>query len=241
MIHFVGAGPGAPDLITQRGAALLQRAGCVIYAGSLVNPALLGLAPEGCRIYNSAEMSLPEVLQAMQQAEGDGLETVRLHTGDQSIYGAVREQMDALDSIGIEWDDTPGVSSFCGAAAALGAEYMLPGISQTVIITRLAGRTPVPEREALQKLAAHGASMAIFLSSGMLPGVQQALVYKATWPEEKIVHCRLGELAQAGSRAGISRTALVLAGNFLAGTGYEKSCLYSPSFTTGYRQASQEA
>ena len=206
MIHFVGAGPGAPDLITQRGAALLQRAGCVIYAGSLVNPALLGLAPEGCRIYNSAEMSLPEVLQAMQQAEGDGLETVRLHTGDQSIYGAVREQMDALDSLGIEWDDTPGVSSFCGAAAALGAEYTLPGISQTVIITRLAGRTPVPEREALQKLAAHGASMAIFLSSGMLPGVQQALlaggaytadtpaalVYKATWPEEKIVHCRLG-------------------------------------------------
>ena len=255
MIHFVGAGPGAPDLITQRGAALLQRAGCVIYAGSLVNPALLGLAPEGCRIYNSAEMSLPEVLQAMQQAEGDGLETVRLHTGDQSIYGAVREQMDALDSLGIEWDDTPGVSSFCGAAAALGAEYTLPGISQTVIITRLAGRTPVPESEALQKLAAHGASMAIFLSSGMLPGVQQALlaggaytadtpaalVYKATWPEEKIVHCRLGELAQAGSRAGISRTALVLAGDFLAGTGYEKSCLYSPSFTTGYRQASQEA
>lgn len=163
--------------------------------------------------------------------------------------------MDALDSLGIAWDDTPGVSSFCGAAAALGAEYTLPGISQTVIITRLAGRTPVPEGEALQKLAAHGASMAIFLSSGMLPGVQQALlaggaytadtpaalVYKATWPEEKIVHCRLGELAQAGSRAGISRTALVLAGDFLAGTGYEKSCLYSPSFTTGYRQASQEA
>lgn len=249
MVHFVGAGPGAPDLITRRGAALLEKAGCVIYAGSLVNPALLGLAPGGCRIYNSAEMTLPQVIAAMHRAERDGLDTVRLHTGDQSIYGAVREQMDELDALGIRWDDTPGVSSFCGAAAALGAEYTLPGISQTVIITRLAGRTPVPEREALQALAAHGASMAIFLSSGMLTGVQQALlaggaytpdtpaalVYKATWPEEKILHCPLGQLAQTGQSAGISRTALVLAGDFLSGSNYEKSCLYDPAFTTGYR------
>lgn len=254
MVHFVGAGPGAPDLITQRGAALLQKAGCVIYAGSLVNPALLGLAGAGCRIYNSAEMSLPQVIEAMQQAEKAGVDTVRLHTGDQSIYGAVREQMDELDRLGIAWDDTPGVSSFCGAAAALGAEYTLPGISQTVIITRLAGRTPVPEREALEKLAAHGASMAIFLSSGMLAGVQQALlaggaytpdtpaalVYKATWPEEKIVHCPLQKLAESGEKAGISRTALVLVGGFLAGSGYEKSCLYDPAFTTGYRQGTGE-
>lgn len=254
MVHFVGAGPGAPDLITQRGAALLQKAGCVIYAGSLVNPALLGLCPAGCRIYNSAEMSLPQVLEVMQKAESDGLETVRLHTGDQSIYGAVREQMDALDRLGILWDDTPGVSSFCGAAAALGAEYTLPGISQTVIITRLAGRTPVPERESLEKLASHGASMAIFLSSGMLPGVQKALlaggaytentpaalVYKATWPEEKIVHCTLGTLAESGEKAGISRTALVLAGDFLAGKNYEKSCLYDPAFTTGYRKGTKD-
>ncbi len=253
MVHFVGAGPGAPDLITQRGAALLQKAGCVIYAGSLVNPALLGLAPEGCRIYNSAEMSLPQVIEAMREAERQGIDTVRLHTGDQSIYGAVREQMDELDRLGISWDDTPGVSSFCGAAAALGAEYTLPGVSQTVIITRLAGRTPVPGREALEKLASHGASMAVFLSSGMLPGVQKALlaggaytpdtpaalVYKATWPEEKILHCPLGALAQTGEEAGISRTALVLVGDFLAGHNYEKSCLYDPKFTTGYRKGTE--
>lgn len=253
MVHFVGAGPGAPDLITQRGAALLQKAGCVIYAGSLVNPALLGLAPEGCRIYNSAEMSLPQVIEAMREAERQGIDTVRLHTGDQSIYGAVREQMDELDRLGILWDDTPGVSSFCGAAAALGAEYTLPGVSQTVIITRLAGRTPVPGREALEKLASHGASMAVFLSSGMLPGVQKALlaggaytpdtpaalVYKATWPEEKILHCPLGALAQTGEEADISRTALVLVGDFLAGHNYEKSCLYDPKFTTGYRRGTE--
>ena len=253
MVHFVGAGPGAPDLITQRGAALLQKAGCVIYAGSLVNPALLGLASEGCRIYNSAEMSLPQVIEAMCDAERQGIDTVRLHTGDQSIYGAVREQMDELDRLGILWDDTPGVSSFCGAAAALGAEYTLPGVSQTVIITRLAGRTPVPGREALEKLASHGASMAVFLSSGMLPGVQKALlaggaytpdtpaalVYKATWPEEKILHCPLGALAQTGEEAGISRTALVLVGDFLAGHNYEKSCLYDPKFTTGYRKGTE--
>ena len=253
MVHFVGAGPGAPDLITQRGAALLQKAGCVIYAGSLVNPALLGLAPEGCRIYNSAEMSLPQVIEAMREAERQGIDTVRLHTGDQSIYGAVREQMDELDRLDILWDDTPGVSSFCGAAAALGAEYTLPGVSQTVIITRLAGRTPVPGREALEKLASHGASMAVFLSSGMLPGVQKALlaggaytpdtpaalVYKATWPEEKILHCPLGALAQTGEEAGISRTALVLVGDFLAGHNYEKSCLYDPKFTTGYRKGTE--
>lgn len=253
MVHFVGAGPGAPDLITQRGAALLQKAGCVIYAGSLVNPALLGLAPEGCRIYNSAEMSLPQVIEAMREAERQGIDTVRLHTGDQSIYGAVREQMDELDRLGISWDDTPGVSSFCGAAAALGAEYTLPGVSQTVIITRLAGRTPVPGREALEKLASHGASMAVFLSSGMLPGVQKALlaggaytpdtpaalVYKATWPEEKILHCPLGALAQTGEEAGINRTALVLVGDFLAGHNYEKSCLYDPKFTTGYRKGTE--
>ena len=255
MVHIVGAGSGAPDLITLRGAELLRKAQVVIYAGSLVNPALLGLCGPDCRLYNSAHMTLEEVLEVIRQATEQKQDVVRLHTGDPCLFGAIREQTDALDAMGIEWDVTPGVSSFCGAAAALGAEYTLPGVSQSLIITRLAGRTPVPEREALQKLAAHGASMAIFLSSGMLPGVQQALlaggaytadtpaalVYKATWPEEKIVHCRLGELAQAGSRAGISRTALVLAGDFLAGTGYEKSCLYSPSFTTGYRQASQEA
>lgn len=252
MVHFVGAGPGAPDLITQRGAALLQKAGCVIYAGSLVNPALLGLCPAGCRIYNSAEMSLPQVLETMQKAESDGLETVRLHTGDQSIYGAVREQMDALDRLGIPWDDTPGVSSFCGAAAALGAEYTLPGISQTVIITRMEGRTPVPEAEQLAKLAAHGATMVIFLSIGLVERVQNALlesggyrpdtpaavVYKATWPEERVVRCTVSTLAEETRRANITKTALIVVGDFL-GKNYERSKLYDPAFTTEFRQGTE--
>ena len=167
MVHFVGAGPGAPDLITQRGAALLQGADCIIYAGSLVNPALLGLAKPGCAIYNSAEMTLEQVLGVLRQMEAAGKTTVRLHTGDPCLFGAIREQMDALDADGIAYDDTPGVSSFCGAAAALNAEYTLPAVSQTVIITRMEGRTPVPERETLARLASHGATMVIFLSIGL--------------------------------------------------------------------------
>ena len=252
MVHFVGAGPGAPDLLTLRGARLLEEAGCVIYAGSLVNPALLARTREGCRIYNSAEMTLEEVAEAIRAAEADGLDTVRLHTGDPCVYGAIREQMDALDALGIPWDDTPGVSSFCGAAAALGAEYTLPGVSQSVILTRLAGRTPVPEGEKLAALAAHGASMVLFLSAGMLERVQAellaggayrsdtpaAIVYKATWPEEKLVRCTLGGLAEAGAAAGIRKTALVLVGDFLGGTAYRRSCLYDPAFTTGCRQGS---
>ncbi|MBR7015796.1 MAG: cobalt-precorrin-4/precorrin-4 C(11)-methyltransferase, partial [Lachnospiraceae bacterium] len=142
MVHFVGAGCGAPDLITVRGAELLKRAEVVIYAGSLVNPALLGLCPEGCLVYNSAEMTLEEVFAVINEYKAS--EIVRLHTGDTSLFGAVKEQIDLLDAAGISWDITPGVSSFSGAAAALGAEYTLPGISQTVIITRMAGRTPVP-------------------------------------------------------------------------------------------------
>ena len=176
MVHFVGAGPGAPDLITRRGAALLQEADCIIYAGSLVNPALLGLAKPECAVYNSAEMTLEQVLDVMRRVEAAGGTTVRLHTGDPCLYGAIREQMDALDADGIPYDDTPGVSSFCGAAAALNAEYTLPTISQTVIITRMEGRTPVPEKEKLASLAAHGATMVIFLSIGLIDKVQQALL-----------------------------------------------------------------
>lgn len=252
MVHFVGAGPGAPDLITLRGAELLRAADCIIYAGSLVNPALLALARDGCAVYNSAEMTLEQVLAVMQEQERLSHETVRLHTGDASLYGAIREQMDQLDRLGIAYDDVPGVSSFCGAAAAACAEYTLPGISQTVIITRIAGRTPVPEREALSKLAAHGASMVIFLSAGMLSAVQQALlqgayteatpaalVYKATWPEEKVVRCTLGTLAQAGADHQITKTALILVGDFLAPAGYDRSKLYDPGFTTEFRKGSE--
>ncbi len=248
MVHFVGAGPGAPDLITLRGARLLREADVIIYAGSLVNPELLQLAGPDCRIYNSAEMTLEQVLGVMAAAEQAGQTTVRLHTGDPCLYGAVREQMDALDAVGIAYDDTPGVSSFCGAAAALNAEYTLPGVSQTLIISRQAGRTPVPEKENLAALASHGASMVLFLSAGMLEKVQEgllqgafvsstpaAIVYKATWPEEKIVRCTVGTLAESGRKAGIRSTALILAGDFLQPE-YERSRLYDPAFTTGFRK-----
>lgn len=248
MVHFVGAGPGAADLITLRGAELLRQADVVIYAGSLVNPALLEMTKEGCAIHNSAEMTLEQVLSVMEQAEKDGKTTVRLHTGDPCLYGAIREQMDALDAMGIPYDDTPGVSSFCGAAAALNAEYTLPEVSQSVIITRLAGRTPVPEAENLAGLASHGASLVLFLSTGMLERAQEellkgaytadtpaALVYKASWPEEKTFRCTVGTLAQTARENNIRKTALVLVGNFL-GTEYSRSKLYDPTFTTEFRE-----
>lgn len=250
MVHFVGAGPGAPDLITLRGAELLKKADCIIYAGSLVNPALLEMAKEGCEIYNSATMTLEEVLEIMFGMEAAGKMTVRLHTGDASLFGAIREQMDALDEKGIAYDDTPGVSSFCGAAAALNAEYTLPGVSQSLIITRMAGRTPVPEKEQLALMAQHQASMVLFLSSGLLNEVQEellrggyqadtpaAIVYKATWPDEKVIRCTVGTLAQRGAEEGIRKTALLLIGDFLDSC-YERSRLYDPTFTTEFREAS---
>ena len=251
MIHFVGAGSGAPDLITVRGQKFLQEADVIIYAGSLVNPELLNEKKEGCKVYNSATMTLEEVLDVMFEAEKDGLMTVRLHTGDPCLYGAIREQMDVLDAESIPYDDTPGVSSFCGAAAALNAEYTLPSVSQTVIITRMEGRTPVPENEKLQSLATHGATMVIFLSIGLVNQVQQALlqgaytastpvavVYKATWPEERIVRCTVGDLAESVHKAGITKTALIVVGDFL-GAQYDRSRLYDPTFTTEYRKGSK--
>ena len=252
MVHFVGAGPGAPDLITLRGAALPETADQVIYAGSLVNPALLERCRADCRILNSAAMTLEEVIEAISAAETKGLTTVRLHTGDPSVYGAIREQMDRLDELGIPYDVTPGVSSFCGAAAALRAEYTLPGVSQTLILTRMEGRTPVPEHERIRSLAQHGSSMAVFLSAGMLTELQAelmkgaytaetpaALVYKASWPEEKLIVCTVGTLAESAEEHGIHRTALVLVGEFLAGS-RERSRLYDPAFTMGYRKGTDE-
>ena len=249
MIRFVGAGPGAPDLLTLRGAELLARADCVIYAGSLVNPALLGLTTPGCALFPSAEMTLEQVIAQMEAQEALHHETVRLHTGDPSLYGAIREQMDALDARGIPYDVAPGVSSLSGAAAALQVEYTIPGVNQTVIVTRMAGRTPVPAGQDIASLAAHGAAMVIFLSAGMLDALQAellrgayaeetpaALVYKATWPEERLLRCRLGDLAAVGREAGVRRTALVLVGDFLRQAG-ERSRLYDPAFSTGYREA----
>ena len=238
MVHFVGAGPGAPDLITQRGAAFLQAADCIIYAGSLVNPALLGLAREDCAVYNSAEMTLEQVLAVMRQMEATGRTTVRLHTGDPCLYGAIREQMDVLDAEGIRYDDTPGVSSFCGAAAALNAEYTLPTVSQTVIITRMEGRTPVPEKEKLAGLAAHGATMVIFLSIGLVEKVQQALLAGGAYTPDT-VRCTVGTLAESVHAAGITKTALIVVGDFL-GRNYERSKLYDPAFTTEFRRGTDQ-
>lgn len=252
MVSIVGAGSGAADLITLRGMRRLSEADVIVYAGSLVNPELLSYAKAGCQIHNSATMTLEEVIAVMEQAHRAGLGVVRLHTGDPSIYGAIREQMDELRQRDIPFEVVPGVSSFCGAAAALQEEYTLPGVSQTVIITRAAGRTPVPEKESISSLAAHGATMAIFLSTGLLEQLQQdlvaggydpktraAIVYKATWPDEKICRCRVETLAQTASSQGITKTALILVGNFL-GEAYERSKLYDPAFTTEFRQGNQE-
>lgn len=252
MVWFVGAGSGAVDLITVRGERLLREADVIIYAGSLVNPALLAVAKAGAEILNSAVMTLEEVVAAMTAAEEAGKMVVRLHTGDPSLYGAIREQIDELKARGISYEVVPGVSSFAAAAATLGAEYTLPSVSQTLILTRLAGRTPVPEGEEMERLASHGASMAIFLSSGMLETLQEkllagaytastpaALVYKASWPDERVLRCTVGTLAATGRENGIEKTALVLVGGFL-GEEYERSLLYHPSFTTGFRAASHE-
>ena len=252
MVYFVGAGSGAVDLITVRGQRLLRQADVVIYAGSLVNPQLLQETRPDCRLYNSAKMTLEEVLEVIGQAEREGATIVRLHTGDPCLYGAIREQMDQLDDLGIAYEYVPGVSSFCAAASALNAEYTLPDVSQTVIITRMAGRTPVPEKEEIAKLAAHQATMVIFLSTGLLEGLQErlmaggysadtpaAIVYKASWPDQKVFRCTVSTLAQTAKENNITKTALILVGNFLGGS-YSRSKLYDPSFTTEFRQAKQQ-
>ena len=249
MVHFVGAGCGAPDLITVRGARLLSEADVIIYAGSLVNPALLDYAREGCEIHDSAYMTLEQVIEVIRDAEAAGKTTVRLHTGDSSIYGAVREQFDELDKDGIEYDVTPGVSAFGGAAAALKAEFTLPDVSQTVIITRMEGRTPVPEKEKIRSLAAHQATMVMYLSTGLVKGLQReliaggyapetpaAIVYKASWPDQKVFRCKLEDLAATAEENNLTKLALILVGGFL-GDKYDRSKLYDPTFTTEYREA----
>lgn len=249
MVHFVGAGSGAADLITVRGKKLLEEADVIIYAGSLVNPQLLDYAKEGCEIYNSAKMTLEEVLDVMFAAEKEGRTTVRLHTGDPCLYGAIREQMDVLDERGIFYDYCPGVSSFCGAASALNLEYTLPEVSQSVIITRMAGRTPVPEKENIESFAAHHATMVVFLSTSMLRELSDrliaggyeadtpaAIVYKATWEDEKTFVCTVGTLAETAEKNHITKTALMIIGDVVAHHGYERSKLYDPGFTTEFRQ-----
>lgn len=248
MVHFVGAGSGAVDLITVRGKKLVDEADVVIYAGSLVNPELLSSCKKDCKIYNSATMTLEEVIAVMEESEKENKVTVRLHTGDPCLYGAIREQMDLLEEKGISYDVCPGVSSFCGAAAALQAEYTLPDVSQSVVITRMAGRTPVPEKESIEKWAAHQSTMVIFLSMGLLKELEErlvaggyredtpaAIVYKATWPEEKVFHCTVSTLEKTAKENQITKTALIVVGNVLNST-YERSKLYDPGFTTEFRK-----
>lgn len=249
MVNFVGAGCGAADLITVRGKSLIEQADVIIYAGSLVNPQLLEYAKKDCQIHNSAYMTLEQVIDVIKSAEHEGKMTVRLHTGDPSLYGAIREQMDRLDELGIKYDICPGVSSFCGAAAALRAEYTLPDVSQTVIITRMAGRTPVPEKESIAALAGHNATMVIFLSTGLLkelsvelirggykPDTPAAIVYKASWADQKVCRCTVKDLAQTSADNGITKTALICVGYFL-GNDYSLSKLYDKSFETEFRKA----
>lgn len=249
MVYFVGAGCGAADLITVRGMRLLSLADVIVYAGSLVNPELLSYAKETCEIHNSAKLTLEEVIAILEKAQKEEKEVVRLHTGDASVYGAVREQMDELDRLGIPYESCPGVSACFGAAASLNLEYTLPGISQTLIITRMEGRTKVPEKEQIESLAAHQASMAIYLSAGMLEELSRrliaggypkdtpaALVYKATWPEEEAYACTVAELSDTAKMYGITKTALVLVGEALTHQHYQRSRLYAPDFSTEFRK-----
>ena len=251
MVHFVGAGSGATDLITVRGARLLEEADVVIYAGSLVNPELLSYTKEGCEVYNSAKMTLEDVTEIMKAAEEKGKTTVRLHTGDPSIYGAVREQFDELETLGIDYDVCPGVSSFCGAASSLKAEYTLPDVSQTVIITRAQGRTSVPEKESIKELSKHKATMVLFLSTSLTEKLQKelilggyseetpvAIVYKATWTDEKIYRTKVGTLHEMVTKNGLKKTALIIVGDCM-GEKYTRSLLYDPAFTTEFREGSK--
>lgn len=250
MVHFVGAGPGAVDLITVRGKNLIEKANVIIYAGSLVNPELLNYASKDCKIYNSATMTLEEVIETIKDAEKNSLVTVRLHTGDPSIYGAIREQMDELDKLGILYASCPGVSACFGAAASLNLEYTLPGVSQSLIITRVAGKTDMPDKESIKEFAVHGTSMAIYLSAGLLEELSSqlieggykedtkaAIIYKATWPEEKQFICTIGTLAETAKASNITKTAIVLIGDCIGKTGYKKSKLYAADFSTEFRKA----
>ncbi len=251
MVHIVGAGCGAADLITVRGKKLLEEADVIIYAGSLVNPGLLEYAHEGCEIYDSAKMTLEEVISVIEAAEKAGKTSVRLHTGDPCLYGAIGEQMRELNRLGIDYDITPGVSSFSGAAAALRTEYTLPDVSQTVIITRAEGNTPVPKTEKLSLLASHGSTMVLFLSTGLLdkvtaelteggyaPDTPAAIVYKASWPDEKVLRCTVATLRQTAEENGIRKTALIVVGKFLESE-FSRSFLYDPGFSTEFREATK--
>ena len=245
MVYIVGAGCGAKDLITVRGMRILERSQVVVYAGSLINPEILEYVPKSCIIYDSAKMTLEEITDALQKGASEDKVTVRLHSGEPSLYGAIRQEIDGLSKRGISFECVPGVSACFGAAASLGLEYTLPGVSQSLIITRMAGKTPVPEGEDIESLAAHHASMAIYLSSGMMEDLSRALmaggyegdtpaaiVYKATWDEEKKIMSTVAAFPDEGKKVGINSTAVILVGDAVGKCGYDRAYLYSGQYVT---------
>lgn len=246
-VYFIGAGPGDPDLITVKGRDILTKTDVVIYAGSLVSKEHLDYCKEGVEVYNSASMTLKEVIKVIEKAHNENKSIVRLHTGDPSIYGAIKEQMDELDKVNICYEVVPGVSSFAAAAASIKKEFTLPGVSQTLILTRVEGRTPVPEKEDLEVLASRGASMALFLSVGMIDKVASklkkgygrnvpiAVIQRATWQDEKIVIGTLDDIAKKVKDANITKTAQILVGDFID-CKYDKSLLYDEKFTHEFRK-----
>ena len=248
MVYFIGAGPGDPELLTIKGKKIIDSADVIIYAGSLVNREVLKDRKSGAKVYNSATMHLEEVIEVMKEAEKKNLMTVRVHTGDPAIFGAHREQMDALEREGIEFCVIPGVSSFVAAAAALKKEYTLPEVTQSIILTRMEGRTPMPEKESIEAFAKHQATMVIFLSANRIEELVEqlqtsypvdtpiALVYKASWPEEKIIQGNLGNIAELVRKANITKTGLIVVGRFL-GDQYALSKLYDKHFSHEYREA----
>ena len=251
-VHFVGAGPGAEDLITLRGIKLLEKADVVVYAGSLVNPALLKYCPHA-EIHNSAKMTLDEVIEVIRKACEQEKSVVRLHTGDPSIYGAIKEQMDALDELKIRYDSCPGVSACFGAASSLNMEFTLPDVSQSLIITRMAGKTAVPPLESIKSFAAHQSTMAVYLSASHLDELADeliaggyrestpvAIVYKATWPEEKKFICTIATMAAIARENNISKTAMIIVGDTVNNSGYSKSRLYADDFSTEFREAKKQ-
>lgn len=250
LLYYIGAGPGSPDLISLRGHRIIAKADVIIYAGSLVNPEVIAHRKENAAVYNSAKMNLQEIVSTIKEAVSQNQLVARVHTGDPSIYGSIREQMEMLQHEGIEGEVVPGISSFVASAAVLGKEFTVPEITQTVICTRMEGRTPVPELEKIELLASHQASMAIFLSVGMMQQLTEklathypwetpvAVVMKATWEDQKIIRGTLNTIAQQVKDAGITKTAMILVGKFL-GDDFHFSKLYDAGFSHEYRSASK--
>ena len=249
-VWFVGCGPGDPELMTVRAARLLREADTVVYSGSLIPQAILATCREGAAMHDASGMVREEITDALRKGAAGGRTAVRLHDGDPAVYGALREQTDALEAGGIRCRIVPGVTSFLAAAASLGAQLTLPGVTQTIILTRAPSRTAVPGAESVEALSRHGATMAFYLSAHLLEGIAReavrggypegtpaAVVQRASWPDEKVVTGTLADIAEKARAAGISRTAIVIIGDVVKPASYEFSRLYDKEFSHGYRKA----